>query len=162
MSKKDKFINKVKDLRSNFEYIEKEGDRDGYYCFKLSAIESKSEDYQFLSDLVHNAQVSESYAYLWVVNTLDAIIDIDSDDIDVIDEKLRDYLPAEVYTSEFTKFLHDSPYNAIYVDEVVKELGVTDNIVAAAYEYAQGFNCTMFLGEIVFHVNNSLKKRLTI
>lgn len=149
-----KLLKKLNTLSSHLEYNKEneETKKDAYYCFTSKSLTGKTKNHRFLSDLLYNAEVSTNYAYQFLSETLDTLIDLVPDDEDEADtdnilDSLYEYLPEEFYTYNHTKFIHDG--NSEFIDEAVQEYDCKENIIGYAYRLAQERQCYSFASEIL-------------
>ena len=141
MKKELKIVNELLDL---FEYkTEKEEickhcnnkkEKRSWYCFKFDKIQDKNEGYTKLSDAMHEFNIGEDYIYQWTVSGLEAIKENLENGEKLEDMDLSENIDSEVncYTSELTKWLNGNVHNIYYLDEAVREMGATENILSVA------------------------------
>lgn len=92
---------------------------------------------QELKDAVHNAhgdRMPSDWIYQKFSDILGTLVDYEIKTIDDLQDNRSEVVDrlVDVYTSDLTEWLNQSPYNVYYIDEAVKELGATENVLGQA------------------------------
>jgi hypothetical protein len=115
------------------------------YVFTARALGMGDEDrgvsppnHEELSDIIHAAEMSDDFAYLFAVEALDAICDAEPEDESALDDVETE---PPCYTRELMAFIADSDRNAAYIQAAIDEYGAPSRghwtaLLTMAYDLA--------------------------
>jgi len=98
-----------------------------WISFKLEVI-GEDERHRKLSDIMHKIECSEDFVYEQVWRCLNWLVDEAPESDVLIEDALLDTIDREVdiYTSNLTKWLNQSPSHVYYLTEALEENGIKD------------------------------------
>ena len=103
-------------------YRDEEAKEGLFYCFKSGVINSDSPEYNAMSNLIHNAEVSEDTAYRFTVEALETIID--QGEVTAKHQLEEVEAPeAPIYNSDLLDWVSEGTSHLGWVEDAINDLG---------------------------------------
>lgn len=104
-----------------------------WYSFRIEDITKNTQPYQALSNALYNSDVGKDWGYYvlaeWSDNIGDIVLTLTDDediDLDTLNEKLEEYIEADIYTHDLLAWLASDLNHIGYADDAMNEMGTND------------------------------------